>query len=644
MPTVSTPLLRFARGLLLLVVGAALPAHAQLDIPGYVPCYPGANGALATASPAPLALTIDTRDVRQTVRNFGASDAWSIQFVGQWPLAKREAIADLLFETGLDANREPRGIGLSMWRFNLGAGSSRQTNIRYPWRTADTFYDEDFSDYDWTRLPGQRWFLQAAKARGVDQTTAFVNSPPINMTKNGQARADRFSGSTNLSDDKFDDFARYLADIVAHFRDVEGIDFTAISPVNEPQWSWQGRSQEGNRYSTGDIKRVVDALADVDLGNTQIETPESGENKYFYEDELDDYVDAFFDPASPDYIADELDDTVAGHSYWSDLPPDLVASRERLRSKLDEYPGLAFAMSEYSILGNDGYGNGRDLGIDPAIYILRTLHYDMTIAEAVSWQWWLGVSPYDYKDGLVYVDKNEQDGNFYESKMLWGLGNYSRFVRPGMRRVIVRRSDGATPRQNVNGLMVSAYVDPPHNVAVTVLVNSAEESSVVALEFDGMAIDSAIPYVTSADDDLAPYALLSPSDSIEIPARSIVTLVAYHSQRSLPPLEVPIAIHTGVVPVARSGAIPVSIPGGTDFDVREIDRTTLEFGPGGASPAHRSGGHLDDEDGDGRDDLVVHFGAREAGFDADDTAGCVRGRMTGGRTFRGCDAIRAVAR
>ncbi|MBW2493185.1 MAG: glycosyl hydrolase, partial [Deltaproteobacteria bacterium] len=374
-----TQMLRLA-ALALLVFAPIQSASAQLDIPGYVPCYPGSSGSLATTHPSPLTVTVDAADLRQEIRGFGASDAWSTQFVGGWPLQKREAIADLLFETKLDESRDPRGIGLSMWRFNIGAGSTRQNNINDIWRRADTFYNEDFSGYDWTRLPGQRWFLQAAKARGVARMTAFVNSPPINMTKNGNAFAGTTSGTTNLSDDKVDDFARYLADILAHFRSIEGIDFSAVSPVNEPQWDWNRDSgQEGNRYSTSDIKRVVDALAAQDLGATRIETPESGEHKYLYVDELDDYIDAFFDSASPDYIGDHLGNSVAGHSYWSDTPSSgLVVSRQILRGKLDRY-GLEFAMSEYSILGN--YGPGRDLGIHPALYIARTAHYDLTLAE-----------------------------------------------------------------------------------------------------------------------------------------------------------------------------------------------------------------------------------------------------------------------
>ena len=251
-----TQMLRLA-ALVLLVAAPIQPAIAQLDIPGYVPCYPGSSGTLATTHPSPLTVTINTRELRQKIHNFGASDAWSTQFVGGWPLEKRDAIADLLFETGLDESRDPKGIALSTWRFNIGAGSTRQNNIGDIWRRADTFYNEDFSGYDWTRSPGQRWFLQAAKARGVEQMTAFVNSPPINMTKTGTAYAGRGSGTTNLADGKADDFARYLADILAHFRSAEGIDFAVVSPVNELQWRWEKSSgQEANRYSTSDIKWV----------------------------------------------------------------------------------------------------------------------------------------------------------------------------------------------------------------------------------------------------------------------------------------------------------------------------------------------------------------------------------------------------
>jgi O-glycosyl hydrolase len=528
-PRPSSLKLRLFGALLFLAVVGSAPAGAQLDIPGYVACYPGTGGDLSTTASRPLVVTIDTQDARQTIHSFGASDAWSIQFVGQWPLAKREAIADLLFETGLDGNNDPRGAALSTWRFNIGAGSSRQDNIGDVWRRADTFFNEDFTGYDWTRQPGQRWFLQAAKARGVSQMTAFVNSPPINMTKTGNAFPDSASGTTNLAAGKATDFAVYLADILEHFSTNEGIDFTAVSPVNEPQWDWEGGGQEGNRYSTSDIKEVVDALAAQDLGTTQIEVPDSGDIVSLYTDGDQDFIDAFYDPASPDYIGDKLNGAIAAHSYWTDTPNSyMISQRNNLRDKLDEYPGLEYAMTEYAILGN--YGPGRDLGITPALYIARTAHFDLTIAEATTWQWWLGVSPYDYKDGLVYIDYDQINGNIYESKMLWAMGNFSRFIRPGMVRVGIQRSDNAAPNKQASGIMVSSYYDAANNIVVSVFVNQGQKSKAVQLDVQGTAIDSVIPYVTSASDDLAAYAQLAPTDVLEIPAKSIVTLVGFADQ------------------------------------------------------------------------------------------------------------------
>src|SRR5690242_10468129 len=67
-------------------------------------------------------VVIDINSKKQTIRNFGASDAWTCQYIGLWPDAKREQVADWLFSRDTDANGSPKGIGLSLWRFNIGAG------------------------------------------------------------------------------------------------------------------------------------------------------------------------------------------------------------------------------------------------------------------------------------------------------------------------------------------------------------------------------------------------------------------------------------------------------------------------------------------------------------------------------------------
>jgi O-glycosyl hydrolase len=150
------------------------------------------SGAVRAAAEEPARrVKVDLRRGFQAMDNFGASDCWSMQMLGAWSLENRERVADLLF------SRE-KGIGLSCWRFNLGAGKNLE-DIPDPWRTVETFEVSE-GVYDWTRQAGEQWFLGAAKARGVRQFVAFANSPPARMTRNGLTRCTKGSDSTNLQD------------------------------------------------------------------------------------------------------------------------------------------------------------------------------------------------------------------------------------------------------------------------------------------------------------------------------------------------------------------------------------------------------------------------------------------------------------
>ena len=57
--------------------------------------------------------TILTQSPEQHIQHFGASDAWSMQFLGLWSEKQQEQIADWLFSTENDALGKPKGIGLS---------------------------------------------------------------------------------------------------------------------------------------------------------------------------------------------------------------------------------------------------------------------------------------------------------------------------------------------------------------------------------------------------------------------------------------------------------------------------------------------------------------------------------------------------
>jgi O-glycosyl hydrolase len=490
----------------------------------------------ATVAADARVVTIHVADRRQTIHNFGGSDAWACQFVGQWPDDKRQRVADWLFSMEDAADGKPQGIGLSLWRFNIGAGSAAQNNIDDAWRRAEGFLNTDGS-YTWTRQAGQQWFLEAARQHGVDQFVAFVNSPPVQITRNGKAYSDN-GEQANISPARYGDYAVFLATVVKHFRD-QGTTFNYLSPFNEPQWDWTGNGQEGSPYTNQeiyDITRKLDSVLIAESLATKIQLAEAGKINYLYEaadkPTRGNQVDDFFSPTSPRYVGNmkSVDKIISAHSYFTSAPMgQMLAVRQAVDAKVKASPTpLEFWQSEYCILGDQEEvpGPGKDRGMATALYVARLIHHDLTVANASAWHWWTSLSAYDYKDGLVYVEKNKADGTVEDTKLLWALGNFSRFVRPGSVRVAVSSADIAI--DNVQGLLVSAYVHDDTHKLVTVVVNYGTDDVPLQLSVEGHADVPVIAYITSAGagDDLKPRPVQDSHEPVTIPGRSVVTVVS----------------------------------------------------------------------------------------------------------------------
>ncbi|MBN1414081.1 MAG: hypothetical protein JW973_03180, partial [Bacteroidales bacterium] len=139
-----------------------------------------ANSSVVQVTTLPLFIFIDFNNIKQTIHHFGASDAWSVEIIGKsWPLAKKEAIAKYLFSNQMDPNGHPEGIGLSMWRVNIGDGSADQPNSGYSngyWMRETSCFLKSNGSYDWSSQAGTQWFMGQAKNYGVKYFTGWVNS------------------------------------------------------------------------------------------------------------------------------------------------------------------------------------------------------------------------------------------------------------------------------------------------------------------------------------------------------------------------------------------------------------------------------------------------------------------------------------
>lgn len=485
---------------------------------------------------------IDLKKTYQVIDNFGASDCWSTQFIGNWPDEKRNAIADLLFSQKVDSSGKPLGIGLSLWRFNIGAGSTEQgaaSSILSDWRRSECFLNSDGS-YNWDKQAGQLWFLKAAKQRGVNQFLGFTNSAPVFFTKNGLAFNKGRDSTYNIKPEKFEAYADFLSHVIAGIKKKLGVELNYVSPFNEPEWDWNGNSQEGSPVLISELAKEV-KLLDKKLSdnhlNTNIIVTESGKLDYLFKEGTDkpgrdNQIEELFNPKSSNFIGNSkhVPHLIAGHAYWTTIPvTTMIGKRKELHTALQK-KNLKYWQTEVCLMEDVpgiGNGHGRDLTMKTALYFARLIYYDMVISNASAWQWWLAISNGDYKDGLIFVmpQNCKTDGTYTDSKLLWTLGNYSRFLRPGTMRV-----DVSAPGKNIQdpeGLMISVYHNTKAKQIVIVAVNYSAIAEKVKFEVADEVITGIRPYVTSdkPGDDLRPYKPFTNEDSAEIPARSVVTFV-----------------------------------------------------------------------------------------------------------------------
>lgn len=423
----------------------------------------GPASPAAAAAPAPLRGSIDGNDLHQEVDGFGASGAFGqAGRLMAYPATDRRRVLDLLFcREQLPPDAAPRdGDGQPVCQ-TAGMGASV---IRNQIKVCGVPGYACWKDQDLD----QQWLMRQAQLRGTTRFFATPWSAPGWMKTNGTAN----NGGT-VRPQLYAAYASYLADYALQMRDL-GFPMHAISMANEPEVTSGYDSMTWNGDQLRDLVRSgIAPVFSVRGVDTKVMLPES---VYWSEDKA---LPSLDDPAAAARL-----DIVAAHGYGQRAPGSFSRSKAA---------GKRVWQTEDSNLENGEVPN--DPSIENAVDWATKIGAYLTGPEVNSWSYWWLVT--EKASGEALVNLHLPTSTYTVNKRLWAMGNYSRFVRPGWRRIGVTAPASST-------VVATAFKDPTSGDMALVVANDGARSQAIDLRLNGLAADELVPYTTSAEQDLQP--------------------------------------------------------------------------------------------------------------------------------------------
>jgi hypothetical protein len=189
-----------------------------------------------------------------------------------------------------------------------------------------------------------------------------------------------------------------------------------------------------------------------------------------------------------------------------------------------------------------------------------------------------------------------------------------------------------------SGTDIKGYVDGVDQTTVLTAAGVANMDSPADLLFG-----------RSGSSSIAPQYFAGQLDELEIfnralSAAEVATLFNAGSAGKCK-VNVEIDINPGSFPNSvnprNNEVVPVAILTTATFDATTVNPMSVRFGPNGAGEVHGQG-HLEDVDGDGDLDLVLHFRTQAAGIVCGATSASLTGQTFGGQSISGTDSVRTA--
>ncbi len=442
-------------------------------------------------------VVVDPNARRQTMKGFGVSLAWWANIFGGW---SDSAINDVC--TSLTSSNE---LNMNYFKFNIAGGDS-SGHYDNAGHSEHLRFDADMPGYKTTRTGSYDWSADANQRKILKKLyslkssamyEAISYSPPYWMTKSG-CSAGNIDGSDNLNDSDYTKFADYLTEVVKHYKEVEGVIFSGLAPLNEPfNTGWKAYNmQEGCAFSVANQIKLINAVYNklnaknmlsyckiIAMDANSIDEALNGLNGY------------------PDSVLNKVNE-ISTHTYFGTKHAELYNAATAKGKEVWQTETGPLWLSQ--------------TGFDQYLAMANRIVADLKDMRAVVWADWQAMDFYGDQWGYWQYDTTNKTYN--KVKSYYFRKQFSKYLKPGYTVVYSNES-------------TIAALNPANNELVVVLVNAdttGSKSYKLDLNLFASTGSSASAYRTSSTEDCAQLSSISISNNIfsySAPARSVTTFV-----------------------------------------------------------------------------------------------------------------------
>lgn len=396
-----------------------------------------------------LTLTVNTTLTHQRIDGFGFCEAFQrANSLYNAPPTIQKEVLDLLFDTSV-------GAGLSILRLGLGSSPNSTKDHMNSIEPAPPLRGKD-PVYAWDRnASNQVWLAQRARDDyGVGTFYADAWSAPGFMKTNGRDDEGGF-----LLQHQVDAYVAYLMAYVTAWTETEGIPLKHIGIVNEPnvvkEYATMGLANTTTNASVAsavDIIRPLHANLVAHANNTAVASLVGiscceAQGWSMQRDLL---------PSIQATIDDGFLSVITTHAYkGSPGAPDAP-----LNTTLPVWITENSPIMQRLGFSETWHANSSE---NEGLVWANNLHTALVIGNVSAYLYWIGAGQFGEEVPFVWLDRRE-GGGYRIAATYWATAHWSRFVRPGAKRVDVS--------ERSEDIKTSAFVNPDGSVAVQAINNS----------------------------------------------------------------------------------------------------------------------------------------------------------------------------